>query len=69
MRARDLVMPFPTVHRSTLVVEAARLLARQDLPGLVVVDDAGRPETVLPGTDVLAMAVPRYCQNDPPWPA
>ena len=65
MRARDLVVDFPTVRRDTRVVEAARLLAQQDLPGLIVVDDAGRPVTVLPGTDVLAMAVPRYCQNDP----
>jgi CBS domain-containing protein len=57
--------PFPTVLRSTLVLEAARLLAQEDLPGLIVVDDANRPKTVLPGTDVLQMAVPRYCQNDP----
>lgn len=65
MRARDLAVPLPTVSRSTRVVEAARLLAQQDLPGLVVVDDAGKPLTVLAGTDVLAMAVPRYCINDP----
>lgn len=65
MRARDLVVDFPTVRLATRVVEAARLLAQQDLPGLIVVDDRGRPLTVLPGTDVLQMAVPRYCQNDP----
>ena len=63
MRARDLAMPFPTVDRATRAVEAARLLARQDLPGLIVVAGDGRPETVLPGTDVLRMAVPRYCQD------
>lgn len=65
MRARDLVVEFPTVRLTTPVVEAARLLAQQDLPGLIVVDDGDRPLTVLPGTDVLQMAVPRYCQNDP----
>lgn len=65
MRARDLVVQFPTVHHSTRVVEATRLLAQRDLPGLIVVDDEYRPETVLPGADVLRMAVPRYCQNDP----
>lgn len=65
MRARDLVGDFPTVRRDTLVIDAARLLAGQDLPGLIVLDDDGRPWTVLPGTDVLKMAVPRYCQNDP----
>ena len=65
MRARDLARPFPTVRPGALVIDAARLLAGQDLPGLIVVDDGERPITVLPGTDVLRMAVPRYCQDDP----
>jgi CBS domain-containing protein len=65
MRARDLAAPFPTVGRQTPALEAARLLAGQNLPGLIVVDDAGRPATILPGTQVLRMAVPSYCQDDP----
>jgi CBS domain-containing protein len=65
MRARDLAAPFPTVGLDTSAIEAARLLAGQDLPGLIVVDAQGRPLTVLPGTQVLRMAVPRYCQDDP----
>jgi CBS domain-containing protein len=65
MRARDLALPFPTVGLDTPAIEAARLLAGQDLPGLIVVDAQGRPLTVLPGTQVLRMAVPRYCQDDP----
>jgi CBS domain-containing protein len=65
VRARDLVSPFPTVEMSTPAIEAARLLAGRDLPGLVVVDDRGRPTTVLPGTQVLRLAVPRYIQDDP----
>jgi CBS domain-containing protein len=65
LRARDLAVDFPTVRRDTLVAEAARILARLDLPGLIVLDDLGRPSTVLPGTDVLQMAVPSYCQQDP----
>jgi CBS domain-containing protein len=56
---------FPAVRTDTPVIEAARLLAQQDLPGLIVVDDRGRPTTILPGTDVLKMAVPQYCQADP----
>ena len=65
MRARDLAAEFPTVRRDTLAIDAARLLAGQDLPGLIVVDDAGLPASVLPGTQVLRMAVPGYCQDDP----
>ncbi|WP_066940606.1 CBS domain-containing protein [Microtetraspora fusca] len=65
MRARDLAVDFPTVTLDTPMVEAARLLADQDLPGLIVVDVGGLPRTVLPGTQVLRLAVPRYCQDDP----
>jgi CBS domain-containing protein len=65
VRARDLVQPFPTVRPDSPVIDAARLLAGRDLPGLIVVDGGGRPVTVLPGTDVLRMAVPGYCQDDP----
>jgi predicted transcriptional regulator len=65
MRAQDLAAPFPTVALSTSALEAARLLAANDLPGLIVVDDRGHPRTVLPGTQVLRMAIPRYCIDDP----
>jgi CBS domain-containing protein len=65
MRAGDLAAPFPTVTLATPAIEAAGLLAGQNLPGLIVVDDRGRPLTILPGTQVLRMAVPQYCQDDP----
>src|SRR5688572_29163890 len=65
MRASDLVGPHPTVALSSPAIEAARLLATADLPGLIIVGDAGRPVTVLPGTQVPRMAVPAYCQADP----
>jgi CBS domain-containing protein len=65
MRAGDLAAPFPTVATTTAAVEAARLLANQNLPGLIVVDANGHPQTILPGTQVLRMAVPGYIQDDP----
>jgi CBS domain len=65
MRAQDLAAPFPTVGMDTPALDAARLLAGQNLPGLIVVDDAGHPATILPGTQVLRMAIPSYCQDDP----
>lgn len=65
MRAHDLAAPFPTVTVSSTAIEAARLLAGQNLPGLIVVDDKGYPFTILAGTQVLRMAIPQYCQDDP----
>src|SRR6266540_2849199 len=65
MRAGDLATPYPTVEFSTPVVEAARSLLGQNLAGLIVVDGSGRPSTILPGTQVLRLAVPSYCQDDP----
>ncbi len=65
MRARQLATPFPTVWANTPAVEAARLLATHNLPGLIVVDETGKPEVILPGTQVLRMAIPAYCQEDP----
>jgi hypothetical protein len=38
----------PTVTPATPAIEAAGLLAGQNLPGLIVVDDRGRPLTILP---------------------
>ncbi|MFI9846698.1 CBS domain-containing protein [Nonomuraea sp. NPDC051941] len=65
MRARDLLADFPSVALDTSVVDAARMLADQDLPGLIVVDNDGAPVTILPGTQVMRLAVPGYCQDDP----
>ena len=65
MRAADLAAPYPTVTLQSTVLDAARLMAAENLPGLVVVDASGRPVSVLPGTQVLRLAVPTYVQDDP----
>lgn len=65
MRAGDLVAPYPAVRLSTPVIEAARLMAGENLPGLIVLDERDRPVSVLPGTQVLRLALPRYCVEDP----
>jgi CBS domain-containing protein len=65
MRAGDLVAPYPAVRLSTPMIEAARLMAGENLPGLIVLDERDRPLTVLAGTRVLRMALPRYCVEDP----
>src|SRR5690348_18214751 len=65
MRASDVARPFSTVTEATPARAAVEVLAAQDLPGLIVVDAKGRPLTVLAGTQVLRMALPSYCQDDP----
>ncbi len=65
MRARDLIGEYPTVRLSDPAIDAARLIGGQRLPGVVVVDDDGRPVTVLPGSQVLNFLIPTYIQEDP----
>ena len=65
MRARDVVDEMPTVTPHDPVVAAVRLMARSGLPGLIVVDEHGGPVAVLPGTQVLRLAVPGTHQQDP----
>src|SRR5690606_23419012 len=45
--------------------KAVRVMAIARLPGLIVVDDSARPTMVLPGTQVLRLAVPGTYQEDP----
>jgi CBS domain-containing protein len=65
MHAGDVAIQMSAVGEDTPAREAARVLAAQDLPGLIVLDRQGRPLTVLAGTQVLRMALPSYCQDDP----
>lgn len=65
MRARDIAVPQPTVTLHDSVADAVRILTGSRLPGLIVVDEPGRPLAVLPGTQVLRMAVLDTYQQDP----
>ncbi len=65
MLAARLARHYPTVTMDTDALEAARVLADARLPGLIVLDDAGQPYTVLPGSQVLRFIVPGYVQDDP----
>lgn len=65
MTARKLAQPFPIVTPDTDAMEAARTMAAQHLPGLIVCGDDGRPYTVLPGSQVLRFLIPSYVQDDP----
>jgi hypothetical protein len=65
MRAADVAVEMTTVTEQMPAREAAKVLARQDLPGVIVVDGKGRPRTVPAGTQLLRMALPAFCQDDP----
>ncbi|MEW2358705.1 CBS domain-containing protein [Spirillospora sp. NPDC029432] len=65
MQARDIAVQVPTVRMGDPVAHAVRVMALGRLPGLIVVDDGGRPRVVLPGTQVLRLAVPGAYQQDP----
>ena len=64
MRARQLALPVPTVTPDERVSVAVQVMAGAHLPGLVVVGAEGRPVTVLPGTQVLLLTVPRVHRED-----
>ncbi|MCG5213453.1 CBS domain-containing protein [Streptosporangium sp. KLBMP 9127] len=65
MQARDIAVTLPTVTVGDPVAKAVRVMALGRLPGLIVVDDQARPWTVLPGTQVLCLAVPGAYREDP----
>lgn len=65
MDAGEMAEDAPTITLDSSALEAARLLATQRLPGLVVVDDRGRPCSVLPASQVVRFLVPGYIQDDP----
>ena len=65
MRAGDIAEPYPVVGPDTPALVAARLIARDRLPGLVVTDRDGAPKAVLPASEVVRFMVPDYVQDDP----
>lgn len=65
MHASEMAEEFPIVRQDSPALEAARLLARDRLPGLVVTDEDGKPYAVLPASQVVRFLVPRYVQDDP----
>lgn len=65
MQARDIAVQVPTITLADSVATAVRVMALGRLPGLIVVDGHRRPRLVLPGTQVLRLAVPRAYQDDP----
>jgi CBS domain-containing protein len=55
----------PLVNLDTSALAAARLLAEQRLPALVVTEADGSPHSILPASQVVRFLVPGYVQDDP----
>jgi len=60
MRAGDLAVEVPTVRVGDPATRAVRIMTDEQLPGLIVVDEADRPRFVIPGSQVLRMLVSHY---------
>lgn len=63
--AADLAQPVGLVRTADTVLDIARRLVDEALPGLAVVSDEGRPLAVLTASQVLGLAVPTYIKDDP----
>jgi len=64
VNARELAVPFPSIGMEDDALDAARLMAQQHLPGIVVCEPDGRPSRILPGSQVLRFVIPIYVQDD-----
>ncbi|MEC3975816.1 CBS domain-containing protein [Amycolatopsis sp. H20-H5] len=65
MHAGEMAEEFPVVDLDSHALDAARLLAEHRLPGIVVTDRTGCPQSILPASEVVQFLVPSYVRDDP----
>ncbi|MEV6643508.1 CBS domain-containing protein [Amycolatopsis sp. NPDC051371] len=65
MHAVEMAEEYPVVDLDSDALAAAKLLAERRLPGIVVTDATGCPQSILPASEVVQFLVPRYVQDDP----
>ncbi|MGW0758396.1 CBS domain-containing protein [Streptomyces sp. NPDC002814] len=65
MRARDLAGPYPAVSADDDALGAARLLVREQLPALLVLDRDDYPYAVVPSARVIGALLPWYMREGP----
>ena len=64
MRAADLMEDYPSIDVTASAYEAARTIGSERRPAVVVLDGE-RPVAVLPSSQVMALLVPPWLQEDP----
>jgi len=65
MHAHEIAEPYPVIQAETSALDAARMIARERRPGLVVSGRDGAPSAVLSASQVVQFMVPDYVQDDP----
>lgn len=65
MHARDLVVPLTVVSVTSSVRDAARQLADQQAPALIIIDESGTAVGAVTATQLLRMALPGYLSQAP----
>jgi hypothetical protein len=65
MYAYDLAEPYPSVSTDDDAITAARLFVDRRLPALLVLDADHRPYAVVPGSQLLKIAVPDFVLEEP----
>jgi CBS-domain-containing membrane protein len=65
VRARDLAESYESVGIDTDALDAARLMVEHRLPALLVLDERGEPEAILPASQMIKILVPGYVVEDP----
>lgn len=64
MQAHEIVVTPPTIRIDDPVSRAVQLMVVNRLSGLIVVDEDDRPIAVVPGTQVLRLAIPESFMED-----
>nr|WP_223188498.1 CBS domain-containing protein [Streptomyces sp. TRM68416] len=60
-----MAVAYETVSVDSDALEAARLMAEQRLPGLLVLDEHGQPRAILPASEMVKLLVPSYVIEAP----
>jgi len=64
VHASDIATTLVVVDRSTPALDAVRLIAEQDLVGLVIAEADGHPSAVVSSVDVVRYMLPGYLLDD-----
>lgn len=65
MRAGQIAEPAPVVRLDGPALDAVRLVADTSTHGVVVVDETGRPVTLLTESQLIGLFLPRYLRAEP----